>query len=105
MRWWSVKPSNEAFGAYLFMWGLFTAFMFMVMLKLNSCLQIIALSLIILFWLLAAHNFWEATTTRSPIILRTAGWVGIFCGGTAIYVSIAEVLNEVYGKVVLPIGL
>ena len=79
--------------------------MFMVTLKLNGGLQIIALSLIILFWLLAAHNFWEAATTRSPTILRTAGWVGIFCGGTAIHVSIAEVLNEVYGKVVLPIGL
>ena len=105
MGWWSVKPSNEAFGTYLFMWGLFTAFMFIATLKLNRGLQIIFLSLVILFWLLAAHNFWEADITGSPIILRTAGWVGIFCGASAIYVSIAEVLNEVYGKVVLPIGL
>jgi len=104
MGWWSVKPSNEAFGAYLFMWGLFTAFMFIATLKLNRGLQIIFLSLVILFWLLAAHNFWEAGVTGSPIILRIAGWVGIFCGASAIYVSIAGVLNEVYGKVVLPIG-
>jgi succinate-acetate transporter protein len=86
------------------MWGLFTAFMFIATLKLNRGLQIIFLSLVILFWLLAAHNFWETGVTESPIILRIAGWVGIFCGASAIYVSIAEVLNEVYGKMVLPIG-
>ena len=86
------------------MWGLFTAFMFIATLKLNRGLQIVFLSLVILFWLLAAHNFWEVGTAGTPIILRTAGWVGIFCGASAIYVSIAGVLNEVYGKVVLPIG-
>ena len=104
MGWWSIKPSNEAFGTYLFMWGLFTAFMFIATLKLNRGLQIIFLSLVILFWLLAAHNFWEAGVTGTPIILRIAGWVGIFCGASAIYVSIAGVLNEVYEKVVFPIG-
>jgi len=104
MGWWSVKPSSAAFGAYLFMWGLFTAFMFIATIKLNRGLQIIFLSLVILFWLLAAHHFWEAGVTGSPIILRIAGWVGIFCGASAIYVSIAGVLNEVYEKVVLPIG-
>jgi succinate-acetate transporter protein len=105
MGWWLKKPSNDGFGTYLFMWGLFTAFMFIATLKLNRGLQIIFLSLVILFWLLAAHNFWEVGTAGTPIILRIAGWVGIFCGASAIYVSIAEVLNEVYGKVVLPIGL
>jgi len=104
MGWWSMKPSEGAFGAYLFMWGLFTAFMFVATLRLNRGLQTVFLSLVILFWLLAAHNFWEAGTSGTPIILRIAGWEGIFCGASAIYVSIAEVLNGVYGKVVLPIG-
>ena len=104
MGWWLKKPSNGGFGTYLFMWGLFTAFMFIATLKLNRGLQTIFLSLVILFWLLAAHNFWEVGTDGTPIILRIAGWVGIFCGASAIYVSIAGVLNEVYGKVVLPIG-
>jgi len=104
MGWWLKKPSNGGFGTYLFMWGLFTAFMFIATLKLNRGLQTVFLSLIILFWLLAAHNFWEVGTAGTPIILRIAGWVGIFCGASAIYVSIAGVLNEVYAKVVLPIG-
>ena len=104
MGWWLKKPSNGGFGTYLFMWGLFAAFMFIATLKLNRGLQTVFLSLVILFWLLAAHNFWEVGTAGTPVILRIAGWVGIFCGASAIYVSIAGVLNEVYGKVVLPIG-
>lgn len=104
LGWWSMKPSGGAFGAYLFMWGLFTVFMFVATLRLNRGLQTVFLSLVILFWLLAAHNFWEAGTSGTPIILRIARWEGIFCGASAIYVSIAEVLNGVYGKVLLPIG-
>ncbi|MFW6228859.1 MAG: hypothetical protein ACOC2V_05305 [Alkalispirochaeta sp.] len=37
----------------------------------------------------------------SPV---TAGWVGIICGFSAFYTAIAQVLNEVYGRTVLPLG-
>jgi succinate-acetate transporter protein len=30
--------------------------------------------------------------------------VGIFCGFSAIYAGLAQVLNEIYGKVILPLG-
>ena len=33
-----------------------------------------------------------------------AGIDGIICGSIAIYGSVAQILNEVYGKVVLPVG-
>lgn len=33
-----------------------------------------------------------------------AGIEGVICGLSAIYVAVAEVLNEVYGRIVLPIG-
>jgi uncharacterized protein len=33
-----------------------------------------------------------------------AGWEGIVCGLSAIYLAMAEVLNEVHGRVVLPVG-
>ena len=33
-----------------------------------------------------------------------AGYEGIFCGLSAFYAAIAQVLNEVYGRVVLPVG-
>jgi succinate-acetate transporter protein len=32
------------------------------------------------------------------------GWEGFLCGFSAIYAGLAQVLNELYGKVVLPLG-
>ena len=85
--------------AYLFMWGIFTFFMFIGTLKINRALQVVFGTLTILFFLLAIGNF-----TGSALILTIAGYEGIFCGFTAIYAAMAQVLNEVYGKTVLPIG-
>ena len=85
--------------AYLFMWSLFTFFMFIGTLKINRALQVVFGTLTILFFLLAIGNF-----TGSELILTIAGYEGIFCGFTAIYAAMAQVLNEVYGKTVLPIG-
>jgi len=89
-------PDNSAMAAYLFMWGLFTFWMFLSSLKLNRALQFVFITLAILFWLLALGHFIEGVT---PI----AGVEGIICGLSAIYLAMAEVMNEVYGKTVLPI--
>ena len=32
------------------------------------------------------------------------GYEGIFCGFSAIYAGLAQVLNEIFGKTVLPLG-
>jgi len=98
MNWWSVKQTDLSFSWYLFMWGLFTFFMFIGTLKLNNTLKVIFSTLTILFWLLAL-----AHVTGNPLIGKIAGWEGIFCGFSAIYGAMAQVLNEVYGKTVLPL--
>lgn len=85
--------------AYLFMWGLFTLFMFIATLRINKALQVVFGSLTILFFLLAIGNF-----TGSTLILTIAGYEGILCGFSAIYAAMAQVINEVYRKTVLPIG-
>jgi succinate-acetate transporter protein len=86
--------------AYLFMWGLFTAVMFIATLRLNRALQVVFGSLTVLFWLLAA-----ADAAGNGSIAKLAGWVGLFCGASALYTGLAQVLNEVYGKTVWPLGL
>jgi succinate-acetate transporter protein len=83
---------------YLFMWGLFTFWMFLSTLKLNRALQVVFLTLTILFWLLAIGH------AGFPIVNVIAGYEGIICGFSAIYTAMAEVMNEIYGRVVLPIG-
>jgi succinate-acetate transporter protein len=91
--------ANGAMIAYFIAWGFFTFFMFFGTLKLNAALQVIFGSLTILFWLLAIRDI-----TGSTAIGTITGIEGILCGLSAVYLSVAEILNEVYGRTVLPIG-
>ena len=92
-------PGNVAMGAYLAMWGIFTLFMYVGTLKKSKALQFVFLSLTILFFLLAV-----ADITGVAWIKTLAGYEGIVCGGSAIYLAMAEVLKESFRKEVLPIG-
>lgn len=98
---WNIaKPIDQGgFVAYLFLWGLFTFVMWIATLKHNKALQVVFFTLFVLFWLLAIEK-----ATASELVGRIAGWEGMFCGLSAIYLAFAQVLNETYGKVVLPIG-
>ncbi|MGS6438515.1 acetate uptake transporter, partial [Enterobacter intestinihominis] len=37
-------------------------------------------------------------------MFQVAGWVGVVCGASAIYGALGEVLNQQFGRTVLPIG-
>ncbi len=93
-----TAPGSTAMAAYLFMWGIFTFFMFIGTLKLNKALQFVFLSLAILFFLLALADF-----TGSAFIKMIAGYEGIICGLSAIYTALAQVINELYKKEVFPL--
>lgn len=109
--WWSlvliwVNPfeaiegsDHTTVGWYLLLWGIFTLFMFIGTLKHNRATQVVFGSLAILFFLLAAGDF-----TGNHTITTVAGIEGIFCGLSAIYSSVGQILNEEYGKTVLPLG-
>jgi hypothetical protein len=95
-----VGPGKEAaMPAFLGMWGIFTAVLFVATLRLNRALQVVFASLTVLFVLLAAGD-----ATGNEKITVIAGWEGLFCGASAIYAGLAQVLNETYGKIVWPIG-
>ena len=97
---WGAASDEKAMAAYLVMWGLFTAVMFIGTLRLNRALQVVFGSLTILFFLLAIGDF----TGASAGFKHATGYEGIFCGFSAIYAGLAQVLNEVFGKTVLPLG-
>ena len=86
-------------GWYLFFWGLFTFFMWFGTFGKNRALQFVFFSLTILFWLLAARDW-----TGSELVGKIAGFEGIVCGLSAIYLAMAEVLNEAKGRTVMPVG-
>jgi len=79
-------------------WGLFTAYMFIGTLKISRALQVVFGTLVILFFLLA----WGE---RNETVHTIAGWEGIFCALSALYTSAAQVINETWGKYILPLGI
>ena len=85
-------------GCYLAMWGLLTFMLFLGTLKGSTIGKLVFGSLTLLFGLLAAANF-----TGSHDIHTIAGYVGIVCGGFAFYEATALVLNDKYGRAVLPL--
>ncbi len=97
---WGAPSNDTAMAAYLAMWGLFTAVMFVGTLRLNRALQIVFATLTVLFFLLAIGDF----TAASAGFKHVTGYEGILCGFSAIYAGLAQVLNELFGKIVLPLG-
>ncbi len=99
--------TSTAVGWYLFLWGVFTGLMFVGTLRINRSLQAVFLTLTILFVLLAIGD-WTGESTflglQGATWTKIAGWEGILTGLTAVYGSIAQVWNELYGRVVLPLG-
>lgn len=92
--------SDASLVAYLTIWGIFTALLFLGTLRISKALQWVFGTLAVLFFLLALGD-----ATGSQSIKTVAGCEGILCGGLAIYAGIAQVLNELHGKAVLPLGI
>jgi succinate-acetate transporter protein len=87
--------------AYLAVWGLFTGVMLLGTFRLNRALQVVFGTLTVLFFLLA----YEHCTHVSAGFKCFTGYEGLVCGFSAIYTGLAQVLNELHGKVVLPLGM
>ncbi len=85
-------------GWYLTLWGIFTFLLFIGTLKGKTIGKLVFGSLVVLFFLLAAANF-----TGSHAIHTFAGYEGILCGFFALYEAGALVINEKFGRQVLPL--
>lgn len=108
--WWSliliwINPFSKinaadstSMGFYLGLWFIFTLFMFIGTLKHNRATQVVFCSLAILFLLLSVANF-----SGSDVIHSIAGYIGIFCGLSAIYSSMGQIINNEFGKTVMPL--
>ncbi|MGI8432504.1 MAG: acetate uptake transporter [Chthoniobacterales bacterium] len=97
----ATASNDTAMAAYLATWGLFTAFMFIGTLRLHRAGQVIFGTLTILFFLLAYGDY----TGAGPAFKHATGYEGIFCGLSAFYAAVAQVINESFGRTVLPLGV
>lgn len=106
--WWSFalfvmflhdKVPAAFVGWYLFLWGVFTFYMWFATFRSPRALQLIFLALWITFFLLAAGEW-----TGSGGLHAAGGYGGLLTAVLAFYLSAATVINEAYDRVVLPVG-
>ena len=89
----SIAPPADpvSLGVFLLLWGIFTLYMFIASLKHRKALQVVFGTLTILFILLAIANF-----TGNYAVELIAGIEGMFCGGSAIYLSMVETIEDAF---------
>ncbi|HTW29207.1 MAG TPA: acetate uptake transporter [Acetobacteraceae bacterium] len=106
--WWSFALFVEFFvgkvpaafvGWFLFLWGVFTFFMWLGTFRSNRAVQGIFLALWITFLLLALGEWFG-----SAALHVAGGYAGLVTAVLAFYLAAAEVINESRGEDVLPIG-
>lgn len=95
----AMEPvSKEGLTVFLVAWGIFTTYMFIGTIRISVALMVVFASLSVLFYLLAwgQHN---------ADVHKIAGYEGLFTAGSALYASAALIINETWGKYMLPLGI
>jgi len=97
--WWPVENSSTAIGWYLFLWSLFTLGLLIGSLVAPRVLSLVLALTFVLLLLLAIANW-----AGSSGLTKLGGWEGVVTGASAIYLAFAFMLNEMFGRTVLPVG-
>jgi hypothetical protein len=102
----SVAPTElfSGLGLYLWMWGIFTGYMFIASLRTTGAVALVFLLLTITFIVLGIGNS-ALAGTHSFIngTIKLGGYLGILTAIAAWYASLAGVTNATWGRTVLPV--
>jgi succinate-acetate transporter protein len=90
---------NAALGAYLWVWGVFTAMIFLCTLRSPHAIQLLFLLLTVTFVLLGIGNAGGHSN-----VVHAGGYVGIATAAVALYTACAEIMKAQHGHWVLPVG-
>ena len=91
-------------GLYLWMWGIFTTYMFVASLRTTGAIAIVFLLLAITFIVLGIGNSALAGTTNvTNGTIKLGGYLGIVTAIAAWYASMAAVVNHTFGRLLMPV--
>lgn len=94
-----LSTSGATVGVALLLWGGLTVLLWVSTFRLSRITFIVFLTLWIDYLLLGI-----GAISRSSALTHIGGWLGILCGGSALYGSFGIVTNATFGRVVIPIG-
>lgn len=101
-----LAPAAAFFGGegavwFLFLWTVFTAYMWIASLRTNGATMVVFLLLALTFlalWLGALNG-----SAAGAGLTKVGGYLGILTAIAAFYTSFAGVINSTFGRVVLPV--
>jgi succinate-acetate transporter protein len=102
----NVAPTElfSGLGLYLWMWGIFTIYMFIASLRTTGAVALVFLLLAITFIVLGIGNSALAGThSLSNGTIKLGGYIGLATAIAAWYASFASVINSTFGRVVAPV--
>jgi uncharacterized protein len=89
---------------YLYMWAIFTTYMFVASLRTTGAVALVFFLLAITFFLLAIGNAsLSGGTAVTNGTIKLGGWFGLATAIAAWYASFAAVINSTFGRVVAPV--
>ena len=91
-------PTPVELAAFLAIWGVFAFGLFICTLAMHRLLQITLAAVVLLVVFLVAANL-----TGSALILTIGGVTGLVAGGLALYMGMGQVINEIFGRKILPV--
>ncbi|MBW4030481.1 MAG: acetate uptake transporter, partial [Acidobacteria bacterium] len=97
----ALGPNGSA-GIFLLGWTIFTLYMMVASVKVNTAVMVVFVLLFITFIFLTWGN-WGAFGAHANIV-KIGGWFGLATAAAAWYASAAGVINATHGKVLLPVG-
>lgn len=93
----STSMYTDGKAAWLASFGMLSLGFYPIIIRKNMCLIVTFGLLIVTFFLLSAAN-----ASGNADLKEAAGYIGFMCAGSAFYTGIAEIINEEYGRHVLP---
>jgi len=94
----ATAPTALDLAAFLAVWGLLIVGLFICSLKMHRLLQVTLAAVVLLVVLLVAANL-----TGIHLVHTLAGVTGLVAGALALYMGVGAVINEIYGRQVLPV--
>ena len=103
----AAKATGELFsglGLYLWMWAIFTTYMFFASLRTTGAVALVFFLLAATFIVLGIGNSALAgTTSVTNNTIKIGGWLGLATAVAAWYASFAAVINSTFGRTVAPV--
>ncbi len=91
-------PGPADLAAFLAVWGIVAFGLLICTLNMHRSLQVTVLAVFLTIVLLVA-----AELTESGLVKLAAGLMGILAGALAIYIGLAQVINEVHNRKIIPV--